>query len=51
MRIHDPATNDITIETPTGWPEINVGDFQLAFKIDDKTEADDLVSKLKMAIS
>ncbi len=51
MRIHDPAADDIIIQTPENWPDINLSGFQSAFSLEDRTSAENMENKLKMAVA
>ena len=50
MRIHDQAADDISIETPDNWPDINVSGIQKDFSIDEKVAPEKLEELLTLAV-
>ncbi len=49
IKIHDPATDDIPVSVPEGWPEINVGEFQKNKSLGKEVDAERLKNTLTLA--
>ncbi len=50
IKIHDPATDDIPVSVPEGWPTINVGEFQKNKSLGKEVDAERLKDILTLAV-
>ncbi len=49
IKIHDTAIDDILVPVPQGWPELNVGDFQINKSLGKEVDANRLKDILTLA--